>query len=67
VHQLTSQPAVAVEVDLQAKRCPGRHAQVAQAELLIESGKGQALRPAPPLRTRRASFPAPGSTLGKAP
>ena len=32
-----------------------------------ESGKGRALRPTPPLRTRRASFPAPGSSLEKAP
>jgi hypothetical protein len=31
------------------------------------SGKERALRPTPPLRTRRASFPAPGSSLEKAP
>jgi hypothetical protein len=34
--QLTRQPGVAVEVDLQAKRCPGGYAQVAQAELRID-------------------------------
>ena len=32
--QLTGQPGMAVEVDLQAKRCPGRYPQVTQAELL---------------------------------
>jgi hypothetical protein len=33
----------------------------------LQSGKGRALRPTPPLRTRRASFPAPDSSLDKAP
>jgi len=33
----------------------------------VPSGKGRALRLTPPLRTRRASFPAPGSSLDKAP
>jgi hypothetical protein len=36
LRQLTRQPAVAVEVDLQAKRRPGRHAHVAQAELRVD-------------------------------
>ncbi len=36
LHQLPRQPAVAVEVDLQAKRRPGRHPHVAQAELLVD-------------------------------
>ena len=36
LRQLLCQPAVAVEVDLQAKRRPGRHPQVAQAELRVD-------------------------------
>jgi hypothetical protein len=36
LRQLSRQPAVAVEVDLQAKRCPGRHPHVAQAELRVD-------------------------------
>ena len=42
LEQLAGQPGVAVEVDLQAKRRPGRHADVTEAKLLIESGKGRA-------------------------
>ena len=36
LRQLPRQPAVAVEVDLQAKRRPGRHPHVAQAELRVD-------------------------------
>jgi len=36
LRQLPCQPAMAVEVDLQAKRRPGRHPQVAQPELRVD-------------------------------
>lgn len=36
LEQLAGQPGVAIEVDLQAKRRPGRNADVTQAELLID-------------------------------
>ena len=45
---------------------PDRVVDVAE-DVLAQSGKGRALRLTPPLRTRRASFPAPGSSLDKAP
>jgi hypothetical protein len=36
LRQLSRQPAVAVEVDRQAKRRPGRHAHIAQAKLCVD-------------------------------
>lgn len=34
--QLLGQPGMAIEVDLEAKWRPGRHAQIAQAEVLVD-------------------------------
>ncbi len=33
--KLSCQPTVAVQVELQAKRAPGRHAQIDESELLV--------------------------------